>query len=267
MSNSLPIFVFSDSTIRSYGDGDSDWNDAKSTSVFSYSCPYCNINCESEEDDASYGVTGWVKDRFASCTRCGWWSYESDCDDLSGIATYHSVAAIMKKFDHDSLEVPITSLTSYIDKNQDLIHSIHPAKLEELVGAIYSEVLGYKVEYCSYGRPDLGIDLIVVNIAEGRTIAIQVKRNKHPIELGMIHQFFGAMVHNDQADGVFVTSGRFRSGAFTTAKSLERKSRLAINLIDGKRLLEFVGIMNSKNNKPIARDFSFWKSHAYFGNS
>ncbi|HEX5720512.1 MAG TPA: restriction endonuclease [Thermoanaerobaculia bacterium] len=171
----------------------------------------------------------------------------------------------MKKFESDSREIPIDPLVQYIARGQELIHSIHPAKLEELVGAIYSEILGYKVESCSYARPDKGIDLIVVHAIEGRTLAIQVKRHRSPIELGMIHQFFGAMVDNERKEGVFVTSGRFRSGALATADSLRRKTGIRIDLVDGRRLLEFIGIMNVGRQRPRASDFGFWMSHPYFG--
>jgi len=264
-----PIFVFADSTKSSYGYStsakDSGFQDAKADTVFSFTCPYCQLECESEHESTSYGVTGWVKDWFTCCPRCGWWSYESDSDDTDGNPTYHSVAAILRKFDCDSPDIPIDPLVSYIAQNQDLIREIHPAKLEELVGAVYSEVLGFKVERCSYARPDKGIDLIVVNATEKRTLAIQVKRYKRPIELGMIHQFFGAMVEDDRKEGVFVTSGKFRSGALTTAASLKRKTNIKIDLIDGKRLLEFIGIMNLARPKPQASDFPFWMSHPYFG--
>jgi hypothetical protein len=269
VSQHVPIFVFTNSTKSSYGyNGYTKgygFQEAKVDSVFSISCPYCQLHCETEREAASYGVTGWVEDWFACCPRCGWWSYKSDSDDTDGNPTHHSIVAIMKKFYSDSSDIPIDPLVSYIAKHQDLIKNIHPAKLEELVGAYYSEVLGYKVERCSYARQDKGIDLILVNATEGRTLAIQVKRHKRPIELSMIHQFFGAMVDDDRKEGGFITSGRFRSGAVATADSLIEKTDIKIDLADGKRLLEFIGIMNQSRPRPQASDFPFWMSHVYFG--
>ena len=171
----------------------------------------------------------------------------------------------MKEFDIESKAIPLEPLVSYISKKNELIRSINPAKLEELVGSIYSELFGYKVEYCSYVRPDKGIDLIVFNSDLGKTVAIQVKRYKNPIELGFIHQFFGAMVSADQKEGIFLTTGRFRSGAVSEAELLSSKSSLNISLVDGKKLLEFVGIMNLKKKPLKASDFPFWKGHPYYG--
>lgn len=269
MPDAIPIFVFADSTISSYGygtpsDGES-FHHARAQTVFSPECPYCKVTGQSQKETTTYGVTGWVEDTFVCCPRCGWWSYQSDADDTDGQPMYHSVAAILKQFSSDSPDLPIDPLVSHIARNEELIQKIHPAKLEELVGAIYSELFGYKVEYCSYGRPDKGIDLIVISLADGKTLAIQVKRHKQPIELGSIHQFFGAMVDADRKQGVFVTSGRFRSGAVSTAASLQQRGTVTIDLVDGKRLLEFVGIMNASRPKPEPSQFSFWMSHPYFG--
>jgi hypothetical protein len=244
---------------------DSQFQDARRRSVFSWLCPYCGRDCESEREATTWGGNGWVEDRFVCCSRCGWWAYESDSEDIDGLSTYHSLAAVLKSFDSDSPDVPIEPLVSAINQHADLIGSIHPAKLEELIGAVYSEVLGYKVERCSYGRPDRGIDLVMMRKEDGHILAFQVKRYKRPIELGQIQQFFGAMVDDNRKEGVFVTSGRFRSGAVSTADALKRKTGIRIDLVDGKRLLEFIGIMNSARRTPKAIDFPFWESHPYYG--
>jgi restriction endonuclease Mrr len=195
---------------------------------------------------------------------CGWWSYRSEGDSTDGVPEFHSVAALLKEFAGESPEVPLEALAAHVSRNPETIHSMSPAKVEELVGSIYSELFGYEVEYCSYGRPDRGIDLIVVK-SETDTIAIQVKRHRRPIELGVIHQFFGALVSADRKEDVFLTTGRFRAGAQAEAAFLSSKTSVSISLVDGRRFLDFIGILNSRRQKPMAADFPFWRAHPYFG--
>lgn len=82
-----------------------------------------------------------------------------------------------------------------------------------------------KIEHFSYGRPDRGIDVVLLHLYTGEKIAIglkppiQVKRYNRPIELGLIHQFFGSMVDNDFKKGIFVTSSRFRKGCHSVRHS------------------------------------------------
>ncbi|MEM7218882.1 MAG: restriction endonuclease [Pseudomonadota bacterium] len=270
-----PIFVFADNstidfrnTERQYGTNDG-WENTDTLrairqSVYSSNCPYCGIECTCEWDNAIWGVTGDVTDRFSFCDRCGWWSYESEAWDTDGNGTHYSIAAILRRFQHSDDDVPIDALISYIAANESSIREIRPAKLEEMVGAIYSESLGYRVEFCSYARPDRGIDLIVV-CSDGGYSAIQVKRRKRPIVLGEIHQFFGAMVDSGFREGFFVTSGKFRSGARDVASSLRKRTGIRIDLVDGKRLLEFIGVLGGKDQSKRAADFDFWRSHPYFG--
>ena len=270
MDNEHPILVYTGTTTSSYGYGSGDEAEensffgARSRSVFSYSCPYCRCDGERQHAETTWGVTGWHEDTFARCTICGWWSYKSEGDNTDGIPEFHSVAALLKEFAAASPDVPIEALAAHISKRPETIHSMSPAKLEEVVGSIYSELFGYRVEYCSYARPDRGIDLVVVK-SESDTLAIQVKRQRRPVELGIIHQFFGAMVSADRKEGVFLTTGRFRAGAKAEASVLSSKTSVNISLVDGRRFLEFIGVLNSRRRKPTANDYPFWRAHPYFG--
>jgi hypothetical protein len=261
-----PLFVYSGENVSTQGDsevGTDHYHQAYKNSVYAETCPYCDAGCRVERASTTYGGSGWRDDFFAACDVCGWWSYKSDGDTTDGNGSFESYAATMKSFSVGSDDLPIQSLASYAAARENLLRSISPSKLEELVGAIYSDVLGYRVEFCSYARPDKGIDLVVIN-AEGQTQAIQVKRHARPIELGSIHQFYGALVSADRRTGVFVTTGRFRSGAKHEAGRLTSKSQITIDLIDGKRLLEFVGVLNSKRRRAQPSDFAGWMSHVYF---
>ena len=266
----FPILVYTGEFNCEYGDASLEdarpyWS-AKRKSQFSLTCPYCLIECHRETDGFEFSGGGSQEDRFSTCQMCGWWSFEAEQESLDGILSYFSSQAILKPLEATSRSIPIKPLATYIAKRPEAIRAIAPAKLEELVGAIYSEVFGYRLEFCSYARPDKGIDLIVLDSGSSNKIAIQVKRNKNPIELGQIHQFYGAMVDARLNRGVFVTTSRFRRGARLTAKSLAERSDIEIDLVEGKRLLEFLGIYNTKKKPLRAEEFPFWRTHGYWMN-
>jgi restriction system protein len=179
------------------------------------------------------------------CERCGWWSYDNDDPDPY-LVSHWSSRALLKTFAVGDFDVPVTELARYLQEHEDAMSMVHPAKFEELVGSVFSSYFGYRVDYCSYGRPDLGIDLVVLNTDENKPIALQVKRYRAPIELGQIHQFFGALVDSGYKQGVFVTSGRFRSGASAATGRLNANSEITIDLLDGKKFLEFIAVTNSQ---------------------
>ena len=245
-----PFFVFTgefNSTSSQVNDLNS-FYDTRIRSLFREDCPFCHQPCKvGQYETPIMDEPGEFQlDRLSVCSRCGWWSYENDDPDPYAVS-YWSSCALLRDCAVDDADASLRELINYIDKNNAALSDIHPTKFEELVGSVFSASLGYRVEYCSYGRPDLGVDLVAINTDNNKPIAIQVKRYKKPIELGQIHQFYGAMVDSDHKTGVFVTSGRFRSGAELTAKRLSEKSEVKIDLVDGKKFLEFLNVANSKS--------------------
>jgi restriction endonuclease Mrr len=197
------------------------------------------------------------------CDRCGWWAFDCEMENLSGKLHIFSACAVLQKFSIDSQDVPIRALMAELSRSPEALAEINPIKMEELVASIWSSCLGYRVESCSYGRPDRGIDIVIIGHDTGRS-AIQVKRYCRPIELGEIHRFAGAMLASDFKRGTFVTSGRFRSGCTHEASEIERRAELVIDLVDGKRLLEFLEINNhdrSRSQPPCP----YWNSYGYHG--
>jgi hypothetical protein len=233
MKVSDPIFAFTDHT--------SNWCfDIKkwpSESLFLKRCPYCGTSCSLVRDN-----TFRLFARLAFCVRCGWWSYEyyDDGPDFEEL----TARGILKEFSVDDMDVPIKELASYLTNNHDRLLDIHPKKFEELVASVYKDVFGSVIEYISYCRPDRGIDIVCLNLDHNRTVAIQVKRYRHPIQLGQIHQFFGALVDNDYKEGVFVTTSRFQKGGLDVQQSLNEKTDIHIDLVDGQRFLEFLNLLN-----------------------
>jgi len=79
----------------------------------------------------------------------------------------------------------------------------------------------------------------------------------------LIHQFTGALIDNGYKKGVFLTSGSFRKGCFTVIKSIHEKSKIEIDLVDGKRFLEFLKLFNSTKINTLIK-CQHWHNHGYW---
>ncbi len=248
----LPFFVYQGTqealSSKNLGEGNdwgTHWQSGKSiieaTSNFSQTCPFCSLDCDWWEHFTSH----WSID-VTFCPRCGWWSYEEDEDWGSKAHDYTRAGrAILTKFLDDDIRAPTDELIRYLAKNEDRLRMIHPTKCEAIVAEIFKGKFG-SVESCSYGRPDRGIDIIVLEEPSGKRIAVQVKRYSNPIELGMIHQFAGAMIDNNFRNGVFVTTSSFRRSCKGVTESVKQKIGIEIDLVDGRRLLEFIRIYDAE---------------------
>lgn len=218
-----------------------------SVNLYKETCPFCNIRCF-VDDYECYNPDSNNYQNLAVCGRCGWWSHDRQ-DATNGYVQLQASAALLRKFATKSPEAPYVELSRHLARNPERLLHVDPAKFEELVGAVYSNMFGYKVETCSYGRPDRGIDVVCVRQDSGAVIAIQVKRYRHPIKLGYIHQFFGAMVESQYAKGVFVTTSKFQKGCYEVADTLDSIAGISIDLVDGRQFLDWLGIMNKRQNK------------------
>lgn len=249
MTSRRPIFVYHD-TVSTGIVVRRDPTAKRPTSYLAFTCPFCNLKCSTLRKHGSHDMY-YRWNTLAACVNCGWWSFDSQQDVAENLFDYHesySSRAILKSFAVDDPNVPYVELARYLARHHDRLVDIHPAKFEELVAAIYREYFGYRVEFCSYGRPDHGIDVLCGLPDSGQTFAIQVKRYRNPIELAAIHQFLGALLLNRQRSGVFVTTSRFRSGCYEVAEESSDLLGIEIDLVDGKRLLEFLALLNKKSD-------------------
>jgi restriction system protein len=246
------------------GSGENDqYHSSRSESLFSGYCPFCSAACRIIREDWVYDSSE-QHDLLAVCVQCGWWSY--DCDqpqDLSGGSYHYSSRAVLRQFRVEDREAPYEELARYLARHHDRLADVHPAKLEELVAAIYREAFSHRVEFCSYGRPDQGIDVICGRADDGQLFGIQVKRYRAPIELGQIHQFLGALQLAGMSKGVFVATSRYQKGCYEVIKSSQALLGVEIDLVDGRRFLEFLGIWNSRKTHVYCKE---WNKSGYTTN-
>ncbi|MER8492524.1 restriction endonuclease [Mesorhizobium australicum] len=101
---------------------------------------------------------------------------------------------------------------------------MRPKRLEDIVGSIFGD-FGYRPQvtaYCADGGIDVYLD------SDQGLVGIQVKRSKNPIEIKQVNSLTGALLVNDCASGVFVTTSPFRrsceagSGQSTRARASGR---------------------------------------------
>lgn len=223
---------------------------------FSGICPFCQTACRLLTKEFYYSSAEQI-DHLAVCLSCGWWSYSANqAADLNGNSDYYSSRALLREFAVSDMDVPYRELAKYLNKHHDQIYDVAPAKFEELVASIYRDVLGSSIEFCSYGRPDRGIDVICARTEPDCLFGIQVKRYKCSIELGQIHQFLGALQLSKLGKGVFVTSSRFQRGCYEVIKQSSDLLGIEIDLVDGRQLLDFIGILNKKPDQFYCRDWS-----------
>ena len=253
MSENRPILAYQ-GKISDSGENQEYWL-AMERSYFSGRCPFCAQPCRLLTNEWVYDSSE-QHDTLAACLACGWWSFAANQpSDLSGGCYYYSSRAILREFAVQDQDVPYGELGRYLALHQDRMIDVNPAKFEELVAGVYQDVLGCPVEFCSYGRPDRGIDVLCGRAGTGETFGIQVKRYKSPIKLGQIHQFLGALQLNRLRSGVFVTTSQFQTGCYETVQQSRDLVGVEIDLVDGRRFLEFLNLMNQPEQYLFCADW------------
>jgi restriction system protein len=139
----------------------------------------------------------------------------------------------LRTFDPTDIAAPIEALRAHLMLRPDETLTLHPQRLEDVVGSIFGD-FGYRARVTAY-HGDGGIDAYL----DGKDglVGVQVKRTKNPIEIEQVNSLTGALLVNDCASGVFVTTSRFRRGAKNVA-SKARARDLPIELYDGSRFLQ-----------------------------
>lgn len=233
---------------------------AHERTFFAGLCPFCRKACRLLRDEWVYDLSK-QKDRLAVCLSCGWWSYEADqSEDLSGGSYYYSSRAVLQEFTVGDKDVPYQELGRYLSKNHEKLVDVEPKKFEELVASVYRDALGNTIEFCSYGRPDKGIDVVCGRDDSGRLFGIQVKRYRTSIKLGQIHQLLGALQLAQLRRGVFVTTSRFQKGCYEAIEQSNDLLGIEIDLVDGRRFLEFLDLMNQTTDRLYCLE---WKKSGY----
>lgn len=165
------------------------------------------------------------------CPVCGWWkaSQEYTVDsEFQFWQNYYETCGVIRNLDVTDLTIPMTQLRAFLVSRYQHLWNVHPAKFEQLVADVFND-FGYS-SVCTAYSCDGGIDVFLQK--QNEVIGIQVKRYRGKIKIEQIRAFLGAMLVNNLANGIFISSSEFQSGCKPLAE------RFAIELIDGKHFYQ-----------------------------
>ena len=115
---------------------------------------------------------------------------------------------------------------------REVLEGLSPCEFEFALAKVL-EHDGYRGVKMGPGVGDFGADVLVEK--GGRSFVVQVKQWANPVQRQELQKLQGAMVHFRADGGIFVTLGRFSSGA------VEYGREHGLELIDGDRLVEMAG--------------------------
>jgi restriction system protein len=229
-------------------------------------CFFCEstlslLDGSGEPRDIGYGM--YLYERLQICDVCGWWIASKIHHQSLGADGQCSIWrnwGVLRTLDPTDVSTPLTELRAYLVANFDHRFRIHPAKLEDIVGSIFSNI-GYEVRVTSYSG-DQGIDVFVFDGPGDDTIGIQVKRYQGRIEAEQIRSFVGALVLKGITRGIFVTTSEFQRGAVTAAEISASKG-IKIDLWNADTFYDRLRLvqrsMYRDANDPTAPFFQCWQ--------
>lgn len=219
-------------------------------------CKYCNARLRRE------GKSHWIRNavyhrRVKYCRNCGWWTGQDEYKAVAGYATSDEgewgtslVEGILRYFDVDSLEIPLEVLRSHIRKKPEILYKIHPRKLEELVGSIFSDFFDCEVKLTAQ-TVDRGIDLLAIR--GDANYLVQVKRRSKPSateRVEVIRELAGVLLISGEAKGIVVsTAKKFSKQAVSEANSPHLFARgYRIELITYSDLLRILNVVVDRSD-------------------
>ncbi len=141
-----------------------------------------------------------------------------------------------KRLDLDiqaTLEQRIWKVLNLLKEDPNMIYSLDPRMLEELVAEIY-RYLGFRVELSGESL-DRGIDFKIAEPDSRRTAVVQVKRRSPHSKVSVkdIRELIGATILCNANKGILVTTSTFTR----SAHDLVERSPVEIELMDTENLL------------------------------
>ena len=230
-------------------------------------CPFCgekieNIVYQKYRHDTPEWLWGSFdqSEHVIQCQSCGWWEYKySNSSDaiIDGIraSDVEYSSAILKSYDEDSLEVPVSALRAYISKNPEVIYKINAHKMEDLVRSVFSDFFP-SCTVKKFGQTrDGGRDGLLID-ENGQQFLLSIKRRESPNateSVGTLRDLIGATIVEDNISGCIIvsTADHFSQPAKDYAGKVLSKNIIAtFNLIDCKEFLRITDLVRSK--LPIA---------------
>lgn len=184
-------------------------------------CPFCRIEIKNSIYFKTKHGPEWLfsgsffeSERVLQCPNCGWWeySYENSSDSIDEGVRANEIkyaSAILRAYNDNSMDIPITELRKYLEKKPDLLYSINPHKLEEVVRSVFKDFYP-SCEVKTFGQTrDGGRDGLII-MDDGSHHLLQVKRRTHRNHtegISQLRELIGASVIEDNLSGcIYVTT-------------------------------------------------------------
>lgn len=230
-------------------------------------CPNCQKKAQVVFEDHDEFI---VDDDSAAChyysvtvhqCSCGWWDLHdhenTGSDSVDPCLDWDTAyRGILKTFDIDDLDLPVSVLSNEIIKNPGNMDHIHSTKMEDLVHQVLIDFFpGCTVE--KFGRGvthDGGFDGYM--ILHEKKFGLQIKRRQpkninkgEPVNL--IRELVGAMITNRVPDSLYFTNAtHFSCHSIKAAKdALMAKDINTIQLIDRDRLFGMLELYSDKHSE------------------
>jgi restriction system protein len=222
--------------------------------VTASSCIYCRTRLRRFPAQKFESRDRCLLVQLSICLCCGWWSvyrvHQGDLPRSREAESYSGSIGCLKELDLKDLSIPLSEIREYLAAKNDVIYSVDPKVLENVVASIFSD-FGYCVRITGQRVPgkagDDGID-VVLDSSDG-TVGVQVRRFKKSrrIEADAIRSLAGALVLGGHTKGVFVTTSTFRRGAVSTARRFKALG-MPVELVDAAQFFKSLGIAQLKRN-------------------
>ena len=208
------------------------------------------------EDTSLYSLECWL------CPTCGWWDmYLTHSEGIGpeGHVNDVSYRAVLREYDHFSLEIPIETLRLELLKREDIIYKIHNKKMEELVQSIMKDFYPGCIASLCGKSGDGGIDLVV--LLSDSPMAIQVKRREKPDSVERVEAvraFLGASLVRGYEHLLYVTTAdHFTGGPYgaqtEAQKASERRLVKQFQLINRHQFFDMLHLTTHKDQKNWAK--------------
>jgi len=215
-------------------------------------CPYCNsFLVEYSADEIYQGVRGEENlFIYKKCSSCNFWIAFLRQYDIQ-IVKGKTAISYLKKYDATANNIPIPDLLKYLQRDSNTIKTIDPYRFEKIIQE-YLKQEWKDAEVIHVGKPgDGGVDILLI-ISDNERWLVQCKRRSKTgyVEgVETIRKLLGAMIENDNLNGIVVTTAdKFSPAAISLASSdILRKFGLKVKLTDYGILKEIIPNLNVKD--------------------
>ena len=226
-------------------------------------CPYCSWPLGSIEGDVKLlgdsqrdGILTSIKADRIICGGCGWWFVQKsktvDWIISQNIEYFETVyEGVLKRFDLDSIQLPLVTLKDHLEKSRDDIHLINPHVFERLVADVFRDFYDCEVKHVG-GPNDGGVDVFAV-IGDNPCL-IQAKRRSSPNKkesVKTVRELIGTLIGIGVDNGFVVTTASDFSKASKELASNQNLVRhdININLVNKDDFFNMLNIAQTKVEK------------------